>query len=40
VESCTALVEHHDGRLELMRWTDALPETITDLAPAAVARAG
>lgn len=40
VESCTALVEHHDGRLELMRWTDALPETITDLIPAgAVARA-
>ena len=34
VESCTALVEHHDGRLELMRWTDAMPETITDLAPA------
>nr|WP_207162305.1 UDP-2,3-diacylglucosamine diphosphatase [Thiocapsa imhoffii] len=21
VESCTALVEHHDGRLELLRWT-------------------
>jgi len=40
VESCTALVEHHDGRLELMRWTDALPETIIDLVPAAVARAG
>jgi len=39
VESCTALVEHHDGRL-LMRWTDALPETIIDLVPAAVARAG
>jgi UDP-2,3-diacylglucosamine pyrophosphatase LpxH len=28
VESCTALVEHHDGRLELLRWTDAVPETI------------
>jgi UDP-2,3-diacylglucosamine pyrophosphatase LpxH len=41
VESCTALVEHHDGRLELMRWTDSLPETITDLVPAgALARAG
>jgi UDP-2,3-diacylglucosamine pyrophosphatase LpxH len=39
VESCTALVEHHDGRLEVMRWTDALPETIMDQAPAAVARA-
>ncbi|MGB5834007.1 MAG: UDP-2,3-diacylglucosamine diphosphatase [Thiohalocapsa sp.] len=23
VESCTALVEHHDGRIELMRWTEA-----------------
>ncbi|MEM7244522.1 MAG: UDP-2,3-diacylglucosamine diphosphatase [Acidobacteriota bacterium] len=22
VESCTALVEHHDGRLELMQWRD------------------
>lgn len=28
VESCTALVEHHDGRLELLRWTDAVPESI------------
>ena len=26
VESCTALVEHHDGRLELLRWTDAYPQ--------------
>jgi UDP-2,3-diacylglucosamine pyrophosphatase LpxH len=41
VESCTALVEHHDGRLELMRWTDDLPETVTDLVPAAaLAHAG
>lgn len=23
VESCTALVEHHDGRFEIIRWTDA-----------------
>jgi hypothetical protein len=21
VESCTALVEHHDGRMELIDWT-------------------
>lgn len=28
VESCTALVEHHDGRLELLRWTDAYPESL------------
>lgn len=40
VESCTALVEHHDGRMELLRWTDEVPETITDLVPAvALARA-
>ncbi|MBK5966287.1 UDP-2,3-diacylglucosamine hydrolase [Thiocystis minor] len=32
VESCTALVEHHDGRLELLRWTDAYPESL--VAPA------
>ncbi|HYN76792.1 MAG TPA: UDP-2,3-diacylglucosamine diphosphatase, partial [Lamprocystis sp. (in: g-proteobacteria)] len=41
VESCTALVEHHDGRLELLRWTDTVPETISDLIPAlALARTG
>jgi UDP-2,3-diacylglucosamine pyrophosphatase LpxH len=34
VESCTALVEHHDGRLELLRWTDALPEPIVVTRPA------
>lgn len=28
VESCTALVEHHDGRLELLRWTDADPQSL------------
>ncbi|KAA6185526.1 UDP-2,3-diacylglucosamine diphosphatase [Thiohalocapsa marina] len=28
VESCTALVEHHDGRLELLRWADKVPETL------------
>jgi UDP-2,3-diacylglucosamine pyrophosphatase LpxH len=28
VESCTALVEHHDGRLELIDWIKA--ETISD----------
>jgi UDP-2,3-diacylglucosamine pyrophosphatase LpxH len=26
VESCTALVEHHDGRFEIIRWADRLPE--------------
>jgi UDP-2,3-diacylglucosamine pyrophosphatase LpxH len=22
VESCSALLEHHDGRLELLRWAE------------------
>ncbi|MCK7578908.1 MAG: UDP-2,3-diacylglucosamine diphosphatase [Chromatiales bacterium] len=44
VESCTALVEHHDGRLEVLRWTEAYPESPA-AAPAqepaiALARAG
>jgi UDP-2,3-diacylglucosamine pyrophosphatase LpxH len=34
VENCTALVEHDDGRLELLRWTDTIPQTIADLGPA------
>lgn len=34
VESCTALVEHHDGRLELLRWLDTVPEQIPMPAPA------
>lgn len=29
VESCTALVEHFDGRLELIRWTDELYQIST-----------
>jgi hypothetical protein len=46
VESCTALVEHHDGSLELLRWTEqqevlsaqwALPVTTP---AAAMAKAG
>jgi UDP-2,3-diacylglucosamine pyrophosphatase LpxH len=27
VESCTALIEHHDGRFEIIRWTDAVPQS-------------
>lgn len=27
VESCTAIVEHHDGRLELVRWSKTMPES-------------
>lgn len=26
METCSALVEHHDGRLEILRWTDAAVE--------------
>lgn len=33
VESCTALVEHHDGRLELLRWTDADQVSLADVEP-------
>lgn len=25
MESCTAVAEHHDGRMEIVRWTAALP---------------
>jgi UDP-2,3-diacylglucosamine pyrophosphatase LpxH len=41
VESCTALVEHHDGRLELLRWTDAYPQPASiEQERLALARAG
>jgi UDP-2,3-diacylglucosamine pyrophosphatase LpxH len=26
VESCTAIVEHHDGRIELIEWQKQQPE--------------
>ena len=28
VESCTALVEHFDGRLELLYWADVAPDSV------------
>jgi UDP-2,3-diacylglucosamine pyrophosphatase LpxH len=28
VESCTALVEHHDGRLEILRWTEVRAQLL------------
>ncbi|RJF76400.1 UDP-2,3-diacylglucosamine diphosphatase [Rhodopseudomonas palustris] len=28
VESCTGVVEHHDGRFEIVRWTEALPHQM------------
>jgi UDP-2,3-diacylglucosamine pyrophosphatase LpxH len=32
VESCTAIVEHHDGNFELIRWTEmAAPSEGTRL---------
>ena len=37
VESCTALVEHEDGRFEIMIWTD--PQRRSVVAPAVAARA-
>ena len=48
VESCTALVEHHDGTMELLRWTEGRQVLGTEPAQpapvprpaAAVARAG
>jgi len=32
VESCTALVEHHDGRFEIIRWADRSNEVRIDAA--------
>jgi len=42
VESCTALVEHHDGRMELLRWTEELEVLATEWPrpAAAMAEAG
>ena len=31
VESCTALVEHHDGRFEIIRWTDRPAQPLQEL---------
>lgn len=33
VESCTAVVEHYDGRLELVRWTEALAAAVPQDGP-------
>ncbi len=30
VESCTAVAEHHDGRLEIIRWTELQPPSRDD----------
>ena len=31
VESCTALVEHHDGRWEIVTWTKEHDDVVTDI---------
>jgi predicted phosphodiesterase len=31
VESCTALVEHHNGRWEIITWTKEKDDVVTDL---------
>ena len=28
VESCTGVVEHHDGQFEIVRWTEARPHQM------------
>lgn len=35
VESCTALVEHRDGRLEIVRWAERKASSVVALAPIA-----
>ena len=39
VESCTALVEHHDGRLEILRWADMMHTRPTPVDETRVAAA-
>ena len=38
VESCTAVVEHYDGILELVRWTERAAETVAAPLPAELAQ--
>jgi UDP-2,3-diacylglucosamine pyrophosphatase LpxH len=40
VESLTALVEHHDGRLEIVRWAEVMRERVAAPAVAAAGVAG
>ena len=37
VESCTALVEDHDGRMSILRWADRRQRRALALAPARLA---
>lgn len=40
VDSCTAVVEHHDGRLELIDWDGEIAEAPLELAPPMLAAQG
>lgn len=40
VDSCTAVVEHHDGRLELIDWDGEIAEAPLELSPLALAAQG
>ena len=31
VESCTALVEHHDGRFQILRWAERTPQHLLEV---------
>jgi UDP-2,3-diacylglucosamine pyrophosphatase LpxH len=33
VESCTGVVEHHDGRFEIIRWAEARPQQMSSVVP-------
>lgn len=35
VESCTAVIERHDGKLEIVRWTDRIAESFAEKRQAA-----
>ncbi len=39
VDSCTAIVEHHDGRMELINWIGEAAEAENDLSESALERA-
>jgi hypothetical protein len=37
VEGCNALVEHHDGRMEILHWPDEIKRREAEQVPAAPA---
>ena len=40
VESCTAIAEHHDGRFEIMTWTDDQRDALVPAADVAQSARG